>query len=118
MQGEDLTLPLEGKTPPAWRDAVYAEAVDQRMIRTREYKLVHYAARPYGELYDLTNDPHELTNRYDDPAFRDVREALQRKLLDRMVEMESRQHPPVRYLELDDPLHQGDTGRRVRLPFI
>ena len=42
-----------------------------RMIRTRRWKYVH--RYPYGphELYDLENDPGELTNRIDDPELQD-----------------------------------------------
>lgn len=35
-----------------------------------------YVRRPEFELYDLALDPHELTNRADDPAYADEREAL------------------------------------------
>ncbi len=47
------------------RDAVFAEAVDKRCIRTREWKYIHYPAKNYGELYNLIDDPFELDNLYD-----------------------------------------------------
>ncbi|MBN1675297.1 MAG: sulfatase-like hydrolase/transferase [Kiritimatiellae bacterium] len=73
---------LAGEEPPEWvqgrrlcgppaaqardnqpaRDAVYAEAVDKKCIRTRDWKYIHYPAKPYGELYDLREDPYELNN--------------------------------------------------------
>ena len=124
VQGEDLSRLFASETgayvgaPRGWREAAYAEAVDKRMLRTREWKLVHYAGRPYGELYHLTEDPHELRNRYGDPDCRGVSEALQRALLDRVLAMQGRLHPEIDWLELDDPLHPGDPARRVRLPFI
>ena len=32
-------------------------------------KLVHYVDRPYGELYDLTKDPLERVNLWDDTRY-------------------------------------------------
>ncbi len=55
------------------------------MIRTLEWKLVR---RPdeVSELYDLTADPRELRNVYPEPAYRKVRERLERQLLDWLVQ--------------------------------
>lgn len=114
MQGESLIPLLTGESDSV-RDAVYAEAVDQRMIRTEEWKLVHYAGKPYGELYDLRTDPGEFRNLYDDPAYLAMREALAHSLLDRMIANEARLHPPVPYLGLNDP---NDPTRKVYLPHI
>ncbi len=72
------------------RDAVYAEQGTERvlrdvalmtMIRTHDWKLVHYLDQPWGELYDLNNDPAELRNRWDDSRYRDVRSQLISDLL-------------------------------------
>ncbi|MBM3216102.1 sulfatase [Candidatus Poribacteria bacterium] len=51
------------------------------MIRMRDVKLIY---RPNGrsELYDLTTDPRELVNRYDDPALARLRHRLTLDLLD------------------------------------
>ncbi|MDE0718046.1 MAG: DUF4976 domain-containing protein, partial [Rhodospirillaceae bacterium] len=35
---------------------------------TRRWRLSVYSGAGHCELYDLENDPHELTNLYDDPA--------------------------------------------------
>ena len=43
-----------------------------RMVTDRRWKLV-WSLTDLGELYDLESDPHELTNRYYDPSFADVR---------------------------------------------
>lgn len=114
VQGSSL-LPVIDKTATDWRAAVYAEAVDQRAIRTREWKLVHYAGKPYGELYHVAEDPHELVNRYDDPGCLSVRDELRGLLVDRTVELDARLNSPVEFLELPDPTGRVDT---VRLPFI
>jgi choline-sulfatase len=51
------------------------------MIRTRTHKLVR---RPHGahELYDLGEDPLELDNLYEKDGHKEVRDALERQLLD------------------------------------
>ncbi len=50
--------------------------------RSEEYRLVLYAANPEdGELYHRINDPGELHNCFDDPACRDIRESLTRRLI-------------------------------------
>jgi arylsulfatase A-like enzyme len=56
-----------------------------RTLLTERYKLTVYAAQPYGELFDLEQDPHELHNRWDDPAYADVRRELQCALLDELI---------------------------------
>ena len=37
------------------------------MIRTGEWKLVHFLDRPFGQLFDLVNDPAEEVNLWDHP---------------------------------------------------
>ena len=65
---------LEGGAAPARdRVVIYDEYGATRMIRTAEWKYVHRypaAGIPGGpnELYDLTGDPDERTNRIDDPG--------------------------------------------------
>jgi arylsulfatase A-like enzyme len=47
--------------------------MDYRAIRTDQYKLVHWMQHPDdGELYDLANDPYEMTNLIDDPGMAGV----------------------------------------------
>jgi arylsulfatase A-like enzyme len=67
------------------REAVFAEhSADNilkeiefiTMVRTRDWKLVHYLDQPWGELYDLRNDPEEVRNLWDDPARAGVRAEL------------------------------------------
>ena len=50
------------------------------MCRTRDYK---YVRRLYetDELYDLKNDPGELNNRIDDPAYGDILATLRERML-------------------------------------
>ena len=62
---------------PAWTGGM---AVRQRMIRSGSWKLVYYHGyRP--QLFDLADDPRELTDLAEAPAHRAVREQLTAKLL-------------------------------------
>jgi len=55
------------------------------MVRSKRYK---YVQRLYDidELYDLETDPHELVNRIDDEALRDVQMKLQQELIKWFIE--------------------------------
>lgn len=74
----------------------YDPAVHVTMLRHNRWKLVVHHGQPAsgrdrtGELYDLADDPGELANRWDDPAYRETRTALQEKLLDVLVATEDR----------------------------
>lgn len=87
--GRSLLDLAEG--PEDWRSAITAEfhghfvPVEQRMLRTEEYKLV-LTERDTAELYDLDRDPNELVNRIGDPEYGDVAARLYRDLADRLDE--------------------------------
>ena len=52
------------------------------MVRTHEWKLVHYLDHPeWGELYDLAGDPGELRNLWHDAAHQETKQALLDALL-------------------------------------
>ncbi|MBQ8308163.1 MAG: DUF4976 domain-containing protein, partial [Alistipes sp.] len=92
MQGRSLkgVLTGGGEIPAEWRTGVYYHYYEYPSwhsvkrhygIRTERYKLIHfYNDVDQWELYDLEEDPHELQNRYDDPALAEVREQLHREL--------------------------------------
>ena len=48
------------------REAVFSENYFGRMVRWKEWKLVYYPGKPYGELYNLADDPDEQENLYGD----------------------------------------------------
>ena len=50
---------------------------------------------PWGELYDLVNDPHEMENLFDDPRHRGTRAELMEKLAYREMELADRSPLPV-----------------------
>ena len=61
-----------------WREAEGR----RKMVRTREWKYVHDPMGDRDELYDLTNDPWELENVADEPAYREVISEMRLRLAD------------------------------------
>ncbi len=59
-----------------------------KSVRTERWKLVHYPGQPYGELYDLQNDPYELHNLHEDDNHEQVRHELAGLLLEWLIETE------------------------------
>jgi arylsulfatase A-like enzyme len=47
-----------------------------RTVRTKTHKCTFELDSGAGELYDLVNDPEEMVNRFDDPAYGAVRKEL------------------------------------------
>jgi uncharacterized sulfatase len=93
IRGRDITPLLRGE-PVEWDDDLYLEysmhhgaTTHMRGYRTSRWKLIRDFAHPgRSELYDLQNDPNELTNlvESDEPLHTQIREKLSRKILERM----------------------------------
>jgi len=75
---ESLMPLLTGDTTESTREYVYAEQARDgilqqtelmTMVRSKEWKLVHYLGNDDGELYDLVNDPGEHANLYGEPEY-------------------------------------------------
>jgi arylsulfatase A-like enzyme len=92
VQGRSLVGLLDGSAQE-WRDAVLIEFytyenpfpwlvdMDYRAIRTNRYKYIHWIQHPdESELYDLVEDPYEMTNRIDDAALKPVLDDLRGRL--------------------------------------
>jgi arylsulfatase A-like enzyme len=77
----------------------YDPPVHMTMLRTGDHKLIVQHGPPAsarertGELYDMVNDPDELTNLWDDPESANLRIELERMLLDVLVATEDRSQP-------------------------
>lgn len=92
MQGRSAAPALRGETHEHREDA-FAEyqhlghGEEQLMLnlRTREHHIAFYPGQRYGELYDRINDPDALRNRWDDPAFADVKQRMIDRLLHRVA---------------------------------
>jgi arylsulfatase A-like enzyme len=84
LQSRSLRPLLE--TQGTSRDVAYSEwhvhpsrcgvGLQLRTVRTRTHKCTFELGSDAGELYDLVNDPEEMVNRFDDPAFASVRKEL------------------------------------------
>jgi arylsulfatase len=94
MQGKSLLPILEGKADPGkHRDfvrSVFYKVLEgpqsyATMIRTHEYKLVNYHGHEAGELFDLTKDPHEFENEWDNPEYAAVRFDLMKRSFDALA---------------------------------
>jgi len=74
MEAESLLPALQGQK---WvgrehvfaehaRDGILRETQYMTMVRTEEWKLVHFLGESFGQLFDLVNDPGELKNLWND----------------------------------------------------
>ncbi len=102
FQGNSFRALLQGETPDDWQTAMYYRywmhgahhnVYAHYGIRTLRHKLIYYYADPLDqegavgtteepewELFDLTRDPYELVNVYDDPSYKDVIKTLKANL--------------------------------------
>lgn len=90
MQGESVLPVLKGKTPASWRKEHYYHYYEypgyhsvkrHYGISNERYKLIHYYYDiDEWELYDFKTDTLEMKNVYNDPAYKQVREDLKRRL--------------------------------------
>ena len=94
MQGLNQLPAWCGETPPA-RDHVIVEnrhqptKVHLRTYVDERYKITVYRDQPYGELFDLQEDPGEVRNLWDDSATA----ALKGRLLHAGLNAEIRREP-------------------------
>ncbi len=80
-RGLSLRPLLEGRQPE-WRDHLVCDwKAEGKVVRTPQYKLVTYANEPKVQLFDMQQDPWEMTTLADDPRFAGVIDE-HRKLLD------------------------------------
>ncbi|HUX97616.1 MAG TPA: sulfatase [Bacteroidales bacterium] len=95
MQGESLVPLLKGETPSTWRKEHYYHYYEYPAVHsvkrhygisTEQYKLIHfYYDIDEWELFDFKNDPMEMKNLYNDPAYASVKEDLHKRLKDIMA---------------------------------
>ena len=97
MQGNSLLAALDGG--PTAHDSMLIEEHQRRgymglannfrarSLITKQHRLTIYEGVGWGELYDLTNDPHELDNLWNDPRSQPLRQELTEQLARKMMEM-------------------------------
>lgn len=69
--------------------------VHLRTLVTDRYKLTVYRDADYGELFDLETDPGESTNRWNDPAYAEVKAALLLEFVQAEIQREATRMPRV-----------------------
>ncbi|HRJ45518.1 MAG TPA: sulfatase-like hydrolase/transferase, partial [Caldilineaceae bacterium] len=69
--------------------------VDLRTLITERYKVTVYRDAPYGELFDLREDPAELRNRWDDPAYAAIKGDLLLRFVQAEIQREGTRMPRI-----------------------
>lgn len=87
MQGRSMRRLLR-KDAVQWRQWAFAESLNMKMVRTHQWKLIHFAGKPYGELYNMQKDPLERNNLYDDPIYENRRNEMTTLLANILIETE------------------------------
>ncbi len=92
--GAGVADPANGKQETYRR---YPDAMARtKMARSETHKLVVRLAGG-NELYDLRDDPHELNNRWDDPALASVKQDLQLRLIEWCLRTDTDQPPQAEF---------------------
>jgi N-acetylglucosamine-6-sulfatase len=102
MDGKSILPLLEGRKIP-WRDAIFYEYYWERnfpqtptvhAVRTDRYKYLHYhGIWDTDELYDLQNDPEEMTNLIHESQHKKLIEELNKRLFDWLRETDGMKIP-------------------------
>ena len=58
------------------KDKNYTEGHFQTMVRSKDWKLVHFLNEPYGQLFNLKEDPDEFENLWHSSEHQSIREEL------------------------------------------
>ena len=86
--GRNSVLVQERESPELLAREIDPAGFQIKTLRTAAWKLIHYPERPYGELYDLANDPDEFDNLWADAGYQEKRREMEGLLLDRLCRAE------------------------------
>ncbi len=75
-----LPILTNEQSAAGWENIHYGEYGPVRMVQTPDYKLIQHPGDTDSLLIDLRNDSEELNNLYLDPAYREIRNALIKKI--------------------------------------
>jgi len=89
-QGKSL-VPLIYGASEEWRDDAFFEHTfrsynDWNGVRSEDFKYARYYNEPAEVLYDLKNDPHELTNLASNPEYAPVLKKMQQRLAEYLAQ--------------------------------
>jgi arylsulfatase A-like enzyme len=103
-QCDGLSLVPQLKEPSAVRERTsltsfqfWGAAGSSHAVSDSRYRYIYYAGG-FEELYDLTEDPHEFTNRAEDPELANIKARLKRSIPDAPA--------PNRGVPTDSPYHR------------
>ena len=100
MQGVDQMDVWRGRTESA-REHVMVEnrhnptTVHLRTLITDRYKMTVYRHPTYGELFDLQDDPHEISNKWDDPSYTEIKSSLMHQFIQAEMQREPTRMPRI-----------------------
>ena len=91
--GRSLTPLLTDEVDEMDRSVVVENDEDYLSMRARtlitdQHKLTVYSGEDYGELFDLSTDPEELYNKWNDAEYVDVKNRLYRELVNNLIKQE------------------------------
>jgi arylsulfatase A-like enzyme len=98
MQGRSIVPLLRGEAPDDWRESFYYHFYEDKDadhkvakhegVTTGRAKLIHFYTLDEWELYDLEQDPHEMTNVYGRPEYAALQKELHAELKKLREELE------------------------------
>ena len=83
-----------------------------RTLVDQRWRITYYRGVPWGEFYDLENDPLEMDNLWDDPAAASAKRELTERLLHKMMELAER--TPLRPDGVDRCRERRSVSRSLR----
>ncbi|MEZ5344961.1 MAG: sulfatase-like hydrolase/transferase [Pyrinomonadaceae bacterium] len=90
-----MPLLLEAREEGKRRNVLIEEDEDYLGFRMRtlvndRYRMTAYSGQPYGELFDMQEDPNEFRNLWNEPGTKSIKADLKDELLDKIMETD---HP-------------------------
>lgn len=58
------------------RDGILQATEFMTMVRSKDWKLVHFLDEPFGQFFDLNEDPQEVNNLWDNPSYAEKKQKL------------------------------------------
>lgn len=101
IHGLSVVPLLEGEKKDL-RDAAYTHFYEDTRehhaaayvaVRSKTYKLIRYYDRGFTEMYDLSKDPHEMHSIADDPEYKGIRKALEKRLAELAAQFNDKTAP-------------------------
>jgi arylsulfatase A-like enzyme len=93
LEGRDLMALVEGSSSRdkdgRWREVAFSESYSIKTLVKGDSKLIYHVNSPHGELYNLSEDPEERWNLYNDPVWHDKAVELKLEIVKKMTKRPS-----------------------------